>query len=141
MSYSTQITDAGCATLAAAIESGTLPALKEVDLGGIPASAAAKAAVQEALDKLRATMPDSESEEEGEEEDEEDGEEDEEDEEDEEEEGERRRVRETEHMLGAILMGSFSRCTVASFNLGPAVLVRQWYLRRSGRPQRVESRG
>ena len=40
----TQITDAGCATLAAAINSGALPALERVFLEGIPASAAAKAA-------------------------------------------------------------------------------------------------
>ena len=45
----TQITDAGCATLAAAIDSGLLPALDHIILDGIPASAAAKAAVNEAL--------------------------------------------------------------------------------------------
>jgi len=49
-----QITDAGCATLAAAIDSGTLPALEMIDLEHIPASAAAKAAVNEALAKSRA---------------------------------------------------------------------------------------
>ena len=43
----TQITDAGCATLAAALDSGALPALEveHLYLTGIPASAAAKAAV------------------------------------------------------------------------------------------------
>jgi len=41
----TQITDAGCATLAAALDSGALPALARLFLDGIPASAAAKAAV------------------------------------------------------------------------------------------------
>ena len=44
----TQINDAGCATLVAALDSGALPALKELDLGDIPASDAAKAAVHEA---------------------------------------------------------------------------------------------
>ena len=41
----TQVTDAGCAALAAALDGGALPALKELFLYGIPASAAAKAAV------------------------------------------------------------------------------------------------
>ena len=41
----TQITDAGCATLAAALVRGALPALEKLFLNGIPASAAAKAAV------------------------------------------------------------------------------------------------
>ena len=41
----TQITDAGCATLAAALDSGALPALETLYLYDIPASAAAKAAV------------------------------------------------------------------------------------------------
>ena len=35
------ITDAGCATLAAALDSGALPALERLNLFGIPASAAA----------------------------------------------------------------------------------------------------
>jgi len=48
----TQITDAGCATLAAALAAGALPALKELFLDGIPASAAAKAAVYEARANL-----------------------------------------------------------------------------------------
>jgi len=41
----TQITDAGCATLAAALDSGALPALEHLYLLGTPASAAAMAAV------------------------------------------------------------------------------------------------
>ena len=42
---STQITDAGCAALASALDSGALPALERLGLAGIPASAVAKAAV------------------------------------------------------------------------------------------------
>ena len=38
---STQITDAGCAALAAALDSGALPALEQLYLAGIPASTAA----------------------------------------------------------------------------------------------------
>ena len=45
----TQVTDAGCATLAAALGSGALPALRRLYLFDIPASAAAQAAVQAAL--------------------------------------------------------------------------------------------
>ena len=45
----TQVSDAGCAALAASLDSGALPALTELYLDGIPASAAAKAAVREAL--------------------------------------------------------------------------------------------
>ena len=41
----TQVSDAGCAALAAALDSGALPALEELAMYGIPASAAAKAAV------------------------------------------------------------------------------------------------
>ena len=41
----TQITDAGCAALAAAFDSGVLSALEKLGLRGTPASAAAKAAV------------------------------------------------------------------------------------------------
>ena len=41
----TQIADAGCDALAAALDSGTLPALEYIYLAGIPASAAAKRAV------------------------------------------------------------------------------------------------
>ena len=44
LSY-TQITDAGCTTLTSALDSGALPALDELYLDGIPASAAAQAAV------------------------------------------------------------------------------------------------
>ena len=47
--WDTRITDAGCATLASALNSGALPALLECELEGIPARAAAKAAVAKAL--------------------------------------------------------------------------------------------
>ena len=47
----TQVTNAGCATLTAALNSGALPALEHLYLKGIPASAAAKAAVDEARAK------------------------------------------------------------------------------------------
>ena len=50
----TQITDAGCAALAAALDSGALPALEMISLDDIPASAAAINAVREALAKSRA---------------------------------------------------------------------------------------
>eukprot|EP00964_Phaeocystis_antarctica_P083835 scaffold52769_cov63-Phaeocystis_antarctica.AAC.3 len=53
----TQITDAGCATLAAALDSGKLPALVMLRLVGIPASDAAQAAVGEALARSRAAVP------------------------------------------------------------------------------------
>jgi hypothetical protein len=55
----TQVTDAGCAALAAALDSGALPALEVVYMIGIPASAAAEAAVKEALKRTasRAAMP------------------------------------------------------------------------------------
>eukprot|EP00964_Phaeocystis_antarctica_P108303 scaffold72916_cov67-Phaeocystis_antarctica.AAC.7 len=46
----TQVTDAGCAALAAALDSGALPALEMLSLDAIPASDAAQAAVQKALD-------------------------------------------------------------------------------------------
>jgi len=49
----TQITDAGCATLAAALDSGAMPALEKLYLVGIPASAAAKAAVYAARANLK----------------------------------------------------------------------------------------
>ena len=42
----TQIADAGCAALAAALDSGALPALTDLYLRGIPASAAAQATVE-----------------------------------------------------------------------------------------------
>ena len=45
----TQVTDAGCAALAAALDSGALPALELLTLNGTPASAAAKEAVHAAL--------------------------------------------------------------------------------------------
>ena len=45
----TQVTDAGCAALAAALDSGTLPALVMLQLNDIPASAAAIDAVTEAV--------------------------------------------------------------------------------------------
>ena len=51
---STQITDAGCATLAAALNSGTLPALEEVMLEGTRASAAAV----DARPRVRTTVHD-----------------------------------------------------------------------------------
>jgi hypothetical protein len=54
-------TDAGCAALASALDSGALPALEMVyiHMNGIPASAAAEAAVKEALKRTasRAAMP------------------------------------------------------------------------------------
>jgi hypothetical protein len=55
----TQVTDAGCAALAAALDSGALPALEVFRMNGTPASAAAKAAVMEALERTasRAAMP------------------------------------------------------------------------------------
>ena len=41
-----QITDAGCAALASALDAGALPALDRLSLEGTPASAAAKATVR-----------------------------------------------------------------------------------------------
>ena len=41
----TQVSDAGCATLASALDSGALPAINHINLFRIPASAAAKAGV------------------------------------------------------------------------------------------------
>ena len=80
----TQVTDAGCATLAAALGSGALPALETLELDGIPASAAAQAAVYEARANLEGGESESEHEESGseEEEEEEDDDDDEEGEED-----------------------------------------------------------
>ena len=49
----TQITDTGCATLAAALDSGALPALGRLHLRSTPANAAAKAAVYEARANLK----------------------------------------------------------------------------------------
>jgi hypothetical protein len=55
----TQVTDAGCAALAAALDSGALPALEDLHVFGTPTSAAAEAAVMKALERtaLRAAMP------------------------------------------------------------------------------------
>ena len=50
----TQITDAGRAALAAALDSGALPVLEALYLVGTPAGAAAPAAMQEALARSRA---------------------------------------------------------------------------------------
>jgi len=49
----TQVSDAGCATLVAALDSGALPALEVLALEGIPASAAAIDAANEALARSR----------------------------------------------------------------------------------------
>ena len=53
----TQITDAGCATLAAALDSGALPALGGLVVYGTPASDAATGAVFAALDARRQLFP------------------------------------------------------------------------------------
>ena len=45
----TQVTDAGCAALAAALDRGALPALERLELEDIPASDAALEAVRAAL--------------------------------------------------------------------------------------------
>jgi len=66
----TQITDASCATLAAALESGALPALERLYLVGIRASAAAKAAVYAARANLKDEVSESAHEESGSEEEE-----------------------------------------------------------------------
>ena len=50
----TQISDAGCATLATALDSGALPALEEVHLNDTPANAIFKEAVNAALARSRA---------------------------------------------------------------------------------------
>ena len=50
----TQVSDAGCATLAAALDSGVLPALEELKLDAIPASGAAIDAVYAAMKRSRA---------------------------------------------------------------------------------------
>eukprot|EP00964_Phaeocystis_antarctica_P090501 scaffold57895_cov62-Phaeocystis_antarctica.AAC.2 len=50
----TQVTDAGCATLVAVLDSGALPALQHLILASIPASAAATAAVRRSLARSRA---------------------------------------------------------------------------------------
>eukprot|EP00964_Phaeocystis_antarctica_P095402 scaffold61871_cov65-Phaeocystis_antarctica.AAC.4 len=50
----TQVSDAGCAALASALDSGALPALDKLLLDDIPASDAAKESVQAALARSRA---------------------------------------------------------------------------------------
>ena len=72
--YYSPITDAGCAALAAALDSGALPALETLYLNGIPAGATAQAAVFDARANLQDT--ESEQEESGSESEEEEGEED-----------------------------------------------------------------
>ena len=54
--YEPQISDAGCATLVAAIDSGTLPTLEDLDLDGTPARAAAIEAVSEAMARSRGEL-------------------------------------------------------------------------------------
>jgi len=54
----TQITDEGCAALAAALDSGALPALETLYLYGTPASAAAKATVRRAGLEVRGIRSD-----------------------------------------------------------------------------------
>ena len=49
----TQVSDAGCATLAAALNSGVLPALARLDLDGSPASDAVKVGLQRAVARQR----------------------------------------------------------------------------------------
>ena len=44
----THVTDAGCAALAAALDSGALPALEKLNLDGTPASASAREDLQSA---------------------------------------------------------------------------------------------
>ena len=57
----TQITDAGCATLVSALDSGMLPALKMLQVGGTPGActSASRTAVTEALERAtsRAARP------------------------------------------------------------------------------------
>jgi len=57
----TEVSDAGCAALAAALDSGALPALKTLRLNGIAASDAAKAAVYEARPNLLGAESEDES--------------------------------------------------------------------------------
>ena len=54
----TQVTDAGCAALVFALDSGALPALEDLELDRIPASIA-KVAVHAALGRSRAAAPSS----------------------------------------------------------------------------------
>ena len=53
----TQITDAGCATLASALDSGALSALERLYLDNTSASSAATVAVTQALARSRSAMP------------------------------------------------------------------------------------
>ena len=62
---STQVTDAGCTTLAVALDSGALPALDTLYLDDIPASDAAIATVYEARADLKGGASESEHEESG----------------------------------------------------------------------------
>ena len=71
----TEITDAGCATFAAALDSGALPALKWLLLAETPASDAAKAAVYEARANLEGAEDDEDEDEEEEDDDDDDEEE------------------------------------------------------------------
>ena len=57
----TQVSDAGCAALAAALNSGALPTLENLNLDGTLASDAARAAVYEARDNLEQGETDFES--------------------------------------------------------------------------------
>ena len=72
----TEVTDAGCTALAAALDSGALPALERLHLHGIPASDTAQDAVHEARDTLNDEESYSESGSESEEGEEEEGDED-----------------------------------------------------------------
>ena len=47
--WDTEVNDAGCATLAAALDSGALPALRALDVDGIPSSYEAVDAVEAAI--------------------------------------------------------------------------------------------
>ena len=58
----TKVSDAGFDPLAAALDSGALPALEELELYGIPASDAAIDAVYEAVARSRAAATASEAE-------------------------------------------------------------------------------
>jgi hypothetical protein len=57
--WKTQIADAGCATLVAALDSGAMPALSVSEVTGTPASPAAATALMEALGRTasRAAVP------------------------------------------------------------------------------------
>jgi len=53
----THVTDAGCATLAAALDSGALPALRTLDVDGSPSSYEALDAVEAAIARSQARAP------------------------------------------------------------------------------------